>query len=203
MEVDLNVQTCGNFTSFFWKSESIEFWTFEYTFIVGSVKPIFGKPEGTNFFFDLTCVGKKILTEFKQKNFKKTDFFAFSHLQLLCSSVILLPLFFKNNFKLQIIVRVFYRLETKFVLRSLFFFLNCDVWMSGGGSILFFFFNEVLKRDHSTPLGKTTKRSVHNHALAGPVDFGVLTWFPTGRWYLDTLPTLGSRLSISLWRTRT
>ena len=73
----------------------------------------------------------------------------------------------------------------------------CDVCMCGGGLILFFF-DEALNRNHLTPLEIRTKHSVQNHALAGIADVGESTWFPTGRCYVGTLPTLGSRLSISL-----
>ena len=56
--------------------------------------------------------------------------------------------------------------------------------------------------NHSALLKIRTRRTVHNHALAGTADLGLSTWFPTGRFNIGTLPTLGSRLSISLWRTK-
>ena len=55
-----------------------------------------------------------------------------------------------------------------------------EVYVSGGG-FNFFFFNEVLNSDHSTPLGIRSRRPVHNHALVSTADFGSSTWFSTGR----------------------
>ena len=79
---------------------------------------------------------------------------------------------------------------------------ECGVCASGG-SLILFFLNEVLKNDHSTRFGIRTRRPVHNHALVRIADIPGSTWFKTGRCYVGTLLPLGSRLSNSLWRTRT
>ena len=76
----------------------------------------------------------------------------------------------------------------------------CDVWVYRW--FKFLFLNEILIKDHSTPLGIKSRRSVHSQTLVGTADVGMPTWFPIGRCDVGILPTLGSRPSISLWQTR-
>ena len=51
--------------------------------------------------------------------------------------------------------------------------------------------------------GISARHPVHNHALVSTTDFSSCTWFLRGRCYVGTFSTLGSQLSISLWRTKT
>ena len=56
----------------------------------------------------------------------------------------------------------------------------------------FYSFLTMSWRNHSMLFGTTTRRSVHNHALASTADLARSTSFMTGRYYAGTLPPFSS-----------